>query len=716
MIKAATEFLGPPAPAEDDPVAIAVRAYVQKAKRAKSQRSKRRYDAGALKPSNVVLAFDTETYLDAAQHLRFGTYQVRVDGRLDEEGLFFDPVTASERDQRTLDRFAANHGLRCRTLSEFIDSVFYGIAYDLGATIVGFNLPFDISRIARGHSTAKTRTMKGGFTFRLSDNPRRGNIQVKMLSGSAPSIRFASPPHRMRRRRGNEAPPSQGHFVDIRALAAALTNRHFSLKSLAEFLNVKHRKLDSGVLAGPLDGKMIEYARRDTQVTWECFVALRGRYDRHGLTGTEIQNVHSVASMGKAYFRQMGIRPWRAVQPNIPPQPIGRIMSAYYGGRSEVHLRRTICRVLYCDFLSMYPTVCTLMQLWPFFIASGMTWRSAKRDVSKFLKDVTLTDLQQPDAWKQLATLVRVQPQADIFPVRAKYGFGQDAHYTIGLNFLSSEEPLWFTLADCIACKLLAGKSPKVIEAIRFGPKPSQHGLRSIMIAGNPEYQIDPMKDDFFRRVIEMRIAIKQQMKSETGATWRTHDVEQEFLKILANSTAYGISVQIDPADFDKRELTDVFGPRDRSHRLLSKRFETPGPYFHPLLGAATTSAARLMLAITERLIVDAGLDWAFCDTDSMAIAKADAVTEGDFQDRVETIRSWFTPLNPYGTGESLLKIEDANFSLDRTDGPKALEPLYCYAVSSKRYALFNLDSGNRPILRKASAHGLGHLRPPNDA
>jgi hypothetical protein len=175
MTKAVPECAGPPPPAVDDPVAIAVRAYVQKAKKATPQTRKRRYGADGLKPSNFVLVFDTETNLDAAQHLRFATYQVRVDGRLDEEGLFFDPVTASKRDQRTLRRYAERNGLQCRTLSEFVDSVFYGIAYDLGATIVGFNLPFDISRIAKGHSTAKTRMMRGGFTFRLSDNPRRGN-------------------------------------------------------------------------------------------------------------------------------------------------------------------------------------------------------------------------------------------------------------------------------------------------------------------------------------------------------------------------------------------------------------------------------------------------------------------------------------------------------------------------------------------------------------
>ena len=42
----------------------------------------------------------------------------------------------------------------------------------------------------------------------------------------------------------------------------------------------------------------------------------------------------------------------------------------------------------------------------------------------------------------------------------------------------------------------------------------------------------------------------------------------------------------------------------------------------------------------------------------------------------------------------------------------------YGFAVSDKRYVLFNLHDG-RPVIRKASAHGLGHLRAPygpNDA
>jgi hypothetical protein len=698
-----------PSPAEDDPTSIAVRAFVRRVKQGKPRPRKR--GTGQLKPSNIVLVFDTETNLDEAQHLRFGTYQVYDADKLDEQGLFYDPSTISKRDLKVLQCYASSNGIKCLTLEDFIETVFYRIGYDLGATIVGFNLPFDISRIARGHSTAKSRSMAGGFSFSLSPDPRRGRVQVKMLSGSAPSIRFASPEHRVRRRRGNEVPPSQGYFVDLRALSAALTNRPFSLAKLAKFLKTPHQKLSSDVLEGPLTPETIKYAHRDTQVTWECFAKLRDRYAIHGLSGTEIRNIHSVASMGKAYFREIGIQPLLKVQPDISPELIGQIMSSYYGGRSEVHMRRMICQVLYCDFLSMYPTVCTLMNLWRFIIARGIRWTDATAETTAFLEKISLEDLQNPVTWNRLLVIVRVQPEGDIFPVRAKYGVKKDASYTIGQNFLTTKDPLWFTLADCIASKLRTGNAPKVLEAIAFTPGPAQPNLKPIAIAGNPDYRIDPNHDDMFKRLIQLRIEIKRTMKGLKGASWNALDIAQEFLKILANSTAYGISVQIDPADFDQREYVDVFGGRDRPHRVFTKRYETPGPYFHPLLGTVTTSAARLMLAITERLILDEGLDWALCDTDSMAIVKPESLTDAEFHERVERIRSWFVPLNPYGFNESLLKLEDANFGLKDA---KSLEPLYCYAISSKRYALFNLDAKGRPVLRKASAHGLGHLRSPD--
>ncbi|MEI0548594.1 hypothetical protein R1N68_28670, partial [Klebsiella sp. 72742] len=90
-----------------------------------------------------------------------------------------------------------------------------------------------------------------------------------------------------------------------------------------------------------------------------------------------------------------------------------------------------------------------------------------------------------------------------------------------------------------------------------------------------------------------------------------------------------------------------------------AEKQEMPGTFFHPLLATLINGAARLMLAITERLVTDAGLDWAFCDTDSMAIAKPDAMAAATFEEKAEAVVTWFSALNPYDFDASILKIED---------------------------------------------------------
>ena len=145
-------------------------------------------------------------------------------------------------------------------------------------------------------------------------------------------------------------------------------------------------------------------------------------------------------------------------------------------------------------------------------------------------------------------------------------------------------------------------------------------------------------------------------------------------------------------------------------------KIEEPGKYFHPLLGTLITGAARLMLAIAESLCFAKGLDWAFCDTDSVAIAKPDGMDQAEFFVRAQSICDWFSPLNPYEKKGSIFKIEDANFPIQvSADGPK-FEPLYCFCISAKRYALFNLGKSGEIIIRKASAHGLGHYLAPYEA
>lgn len=186
-------------------------------------------------------------------------------------------------------------------------------------------------------------------------------------------------------------------------------------------------------------------------------------------------------------------------------------------------------------------------------------------------------------------------------------------------------------------------------------------------------------------------------------------DAFRQLLKIMVNSTSYGIFVQVNVHDEERKvtRLIHVHGEEPFAARI--SKSESPGPYFHPLLGTLITGAARLMLALAQNRAGEEGLNWAFCDTDSIALAKPDGMADPDFLASAIRVSDWFAPLNPYGFADSILKVEDINYG----PGLREHESLYCYAVASKRYVLFNIDPEGVPVIRKASAHGLGHHAAP---
>lgn len=704
-------------PPEQRPIAVRAFATTVAARPAPRYRP---HDAD-IGPSAWTLVADVETTSDAAQQFRFGVSQLRRDSELVETALFYDPQTLTDDECSTLHAYAAKHGLAVYDVAEWIEGVFFAYVYDRNALYVGFNNPFDLSRLAIAHASARG-AMRGGFTFTMTPNKYRPKVQVKHLSQSAAFVRFTVPAQpraaRSQRKRGQQRAARRGYFVDVKSTARALTAQSHSLHSLSHLLGTPHQKEESDEHGGPLTDEYLDYATNDVQVTWECFDALNHRYASFGL-GTPIYRILSEASIGKATLRQMNIRPWRVVQPDVPPRLIGLILSTYYGGRAEIHIRRHVTRVLYCDFLSMYPTVCTLMGLWRYVIATGIRWEEgeeATADARRLLDTITLADLQDPKTWNRLTMLVQVHPDGDLFPVRTLYDGG--SQYSIGVNYLTSQTPLWFTLADCIAAKIITGKAPTILAAIRFAPKRKQRGLRPVAIAGNPDYLIDPATDDGFKRMIDLRTQVKREKKGaqQYGNSERAArlDAEQLAMKITTNATSYGIPAELNVNDHDNLREYHCHGPGGEPFSTWVRHTEEPGAFFHPLLATLITGAARLMLAIAERLAVDEGITWAFCDTDSMAIARPEGMDDGKFLARAGQVRGWFTPLNPYTEQGPVFQIEDTNFRLDA--GGKItdeLDALYVVAISAKRYVLFTIDTKGRPVIRKASAHGLGHLRQP---
>ncbi|MEO1323887.1 MAG: hypothetical protein AAFV59_12870 [Pseudomonadota bacterium] len=532
------------------------------------------------------------------------------------------------------------------------------------------------------------------------------------------------------RKRGRRIEHHKGFFVDVKTLAGVLLAANHSLRSLSKALGLSEQKGEVESFDAPLTKEFLDYAVRDTRVTWECYRELIRRLDEHALPNAPAYSLGSEASLGKAYLRAMGIKPWMVVQPDFPPEIIGIIMSTYYGGRSEVHIRREVREVSYCDYLSMYPTVNTLMGLWGFATANGINYADATQEANTILETWTLEDLQNPENWRKLAVIVQVLPEDDIFPVRAVYGDAAPRHETnkaanIGLNRLTCKAPLWFTLADCLGTKLLNGRPPKVLKGYRFTPIGQQSNLKPINLAGDANTRIDPAKDDFFQQVVTRRKKVSALKKhAETDADREQLDGLQLALKILANATSYGIFVELNVQDAYTETETGTrnkpkarlarYGYDEIRHEIISKVEEIPGEFFHPLLATLITGAARLMLALAERVAADQGLDWIFCDTDGIAFAKPEGMSRAEFQERVEIVRAWFEPLNPYEFGGSILQAEDENFARQNDEtGETPRVPLFAYAVSAKRYALFNINDDGSIDLRKTSAHGLGLYVPP---
>lgn len=264
-----------------------------------SQREGRRWRQP---PSAFVLFFDTETTDDAAQLLRFGCYQLWQGEQPRERGIFYDPDNVEPTEIDELRRVAAARGHRLMTRAEFIDRVFYPSA-NAGALIVGFNPPFDISRLAIGHDSARAvrrkngtidRSMQGGFTFKLSKDPRNGNVRVKHLSRRASFLNFARPN------------AERGFFLDLKTLAAALTSQSHTLDSLAKALKTEAKKADFSDFGRDIDEEFISYAIDDVQVTRECYEKLIAEYEKHGfLNQTPATRISTAKrASGKRIWRQ----------------------------------------------------------------------------------------------------------------------------------------------------------------------------------------------------------------------------------------------------------------------------------------------------------------------------------------------------------------------------------------------------------------------------
>ncbi|HEV2490023.1 MAG TPA: hypothetical protein VGT03_09465 [Candidatus Acidoferrales bacterium] len=682
-----------------------------------------------VKWSDEVLIFDTETTIDTAQKLNFGFFRRCKLGPAGyncvEEGLFHaDDLDAAQREvlerfindpanlpQLDVKMFPPPMRLRLYNRSDFVNRVFWK-AIRKGAMIVGFNLPYDLSRLPVKSAPADD----GGWSLALSMRKSRktGEIELNperprvVITSKGGKLKFISLKGIFRK---EEWPIEGGRFLDLRTLGWALRNESLTLADWCDTYNIPG-KLEH-TPTGRVTFEEIKYCRRDVQATANLLNAMKEEFDRHPID-LQPDRAYSPASIAKAYLEAMNIaNPAKHFGPN--DKESGVAMQGYYGGRAECRIRKSSVPVVLTDFTSQYPTVNALLGNWDVLTADGVSFEDCTVEVREIVDGPELEQVFDPTFWKRLSFFALVQPDKDILPVRTVYN-GRTQN--IGLNYLTSTEPIWFAGPDIVASRLLTGKSPRIIKAIRMVPHGRQSALKESNLARI--VPVDPRTNDFFRHVVEQKSLHKPKNKALSY-----------FLKILGNAGSYGLFVEVNPDKVSKPVNIKVFSG-EISRDLNRRDVEKTGAWYFPPMASLITSGGRLLLAMLECCVRDAGGTYLFCDTDSLCIVsnehgglvscpggqyrlddRRDAIKALSWK-QVEAIANRFNSLNPYNRElvREILKIEDVNFvDLDRS---KPRRQLWGYGVSAKRYALFT-QSGAGISIVKASGHGLGYLYPPKD-
>jgi hypothetical protein len=571
--------------------------------------------------------------------------------------------------------------------------------------IVGFNLSFDISRIAAQWATAHN----GGFSFVLSqlskkgvENRHRPRVRISPLNGVAEQIELTAvyrkkEQHRWRR----------GRFLDLHTLAFALTDSSYPLAGAIKAFGSQPAKMEHEP-TGRVSEEEITYARQDVRATLGLLNALKQEYSLHPIA-LPPDKAYSPASIGKAYLRAMGIvEPMRKFK-NVKPEILGIAMAAYYGGRAECRIRRWPVSVVPVDLTSEYPSVDALLHIWDVLTAKWLAIENATTEVRSLVAGVTLEELFRPALWKQLNFYAQIIPDQDILPVRSVYD-SKSGTCNIRLNELRWKQPMWVAGPDLVASVILSGRIPDIRKAIRIIPHGKQRGLKPVRLRS--AITVDPRAEDFFTRVIEYR---KQNKNDERL---------QYFLKILANSTSYGTYLELNPVKVDtkQRPRITVHSGEHVFDQVAPDTIEQPGRFYFPLLGALITAGGRLLLAMIERCVRDAAGTYMCCDTDALVIVANKFGGTVRMPDgfppvkalswrQVQEIGDRFDSLSPYNRKivPHLLRLTDENF--DKNGNQRQLFGL---SIAAKRYALYSTKCG-KPSCRHRKcitvvdpkAHGL---------
>jgi hypothetical protein len=594
----------------------------------------------------------------------------------------------------TISTWAAAQNASVLTLPEFVSKEFLPLAHAGRAVVVGFNLPFDLARIAA--EWEPKRKVAGKRAWTLSLIPRSNSrwayvprLRVERVNSAMSFIRFTGTKGRWRN--------FEGAFVDLRTFVRALTGEKHSLKSAGEAFNCVRRKTDADY-HGPVTKRFLDNGLNDVELTWEVFSKCRERYATFGLK-VHPSRVYSSATLAKSLWEERGIVP-----PTLTAKLNGRLMAAFYAGKVECRVRaREVQDVAVLDFTSQYPSLYCLLGAERFLTARSIRTRKSTEVVRSWVDGLTVQDLLRRETWldPRMWSLCEVESAGAILPVQSTFDANPTGAPTIGWNHVTTEPVLTlpYMVADVLAAKLLGGTTPRIARATTFEPVGRQEA-QPVKVLG---VEVGP-GDGLIQTLVEARIIEKR----DQTRGWKHR---ADGLKTICNAGSYGIFVEVNRQNRSGKVL--IHGIADEPFETEEEEVEEPGADYCPLVGAALTSASHLLLAIVESQVGRLGGQFVYCDTDSGFVSPSKIVGE---------VTASVSGLTPYSVDAPFLK-EETEDKAPRTEYPKGSadqQPRF-YGLSSKRYCLFvRRKDGQSHVLRTgkslgASDHGLGSYQVAKD-
>jgi hypothetical protein len=625
---------------------------------------------------------------------------------------------------RILQRFVRGSAYELGSMETFRRKVFLKYL-KAGALIVGYDVPFQISRIAVKWHKSQKRRRAFSFYFRIFRDKKTGKVRpsgfepglsIESLDASKAIYRLIKYKfHDKDAERDEEQQSSGVHILDLKTLTAVLTGEACTFQSACGIFGVPASRAHK--VRPRVTKRAIESLLRDITGELELLNRLRHELHRHPLDQPP-ECYYSAATLGKDYFVQMGIRPPQE-KFNIPDAFNGIAVQAFFAGRAECTITRTPVPVSYLDFHAQFAAVSSMLNCRELLCAETLEFADFTTEARKMIDRMTQDDCFRLEFWKQLRWYALVEPRDDVVPMRANFGKRDDSDPTLGWDFLTSKQPVWMTGPDVIAAKLITGKPLRILKAIQVIPHGTQPELRTVKLYN--QLEVDPRQDDLAVKLVELRASVKAKNPNLAAG-----------LKVAGNSAAFGMLCQLNVKDLDSPSPLRVFSGEANYVTRPMKLWEQPSEFFCPVIASLVTGGSHLLCAMLERAVRDLGGVIAAMDTDSaMIVSTKDgalipcaggphklakyqpasghtAIRALSFAE-VERIREQFETLNPWcdTLKTPFLKLEKENFD---SDGKR--QQLYAYCISAKLYCLFNLD-GKKLVVRKPSGHGLGFLQRP---